>query len=327
MAKARSRAAARKVKDKWKAKSWYEVIAPPSFDSVTIASTLCDDPNKLINRVTAVSLQDLSNDFRKSHIKLFFKINKVEETTAHAQFAGHTLTSDYIRRMIRRKKSKIDGVYDAETRDGATVRVKPFATTEKRVQSSQKKVIREIMKKTIQDQAKKSTFSEFVNNIINGKIGSEIYKGCKKVYPVKRVEVYKTEVVSYPSIMIEEEPKKKEELVKESKDTKKKEKKTTKTKEKETEEVKEPGNEEKLEESKEETLEEKKEEVKETDVGKEVRGKKLKKPKKEIKPKAKKAPAKKTVAKKTTTKKTTKAKMTTKKKTATKKKTTTKKKE
>ena len=73
MAKARSRAAARKVKDKWKAKTWYNVLAPESFDRVTVAETLADEPEKLIKRVSEVSLQDITNDFRKSHIKLFFE--------------------------------------------------------------------------------------------------------------------------------------------------------------------------------------------------------------------------------------------------------------
>ena len=239
MAKARSRTVARKMKDKWKAKTWYNVLAPPSFDNVTIADTLADKPANLINRVTEVSLQDLTNDFRKSHIKLCFKIHNVEETNAHTQFVGHTLTSDYLRRMIRRKRSKIDGVYDATTRDGATIRVKPFATTDKRIQNSQRKIVRETMKKTILDRAKVSTLSEFVKCIIDGKIGSDIYKNCKKLYPVKRVEVYKTQVLSPPTIEIEEE---KPAIVEqpEAKETEEKGKEAPKKEEKKSEEKPEP---------------------------------------------------------------------------------------
>ncbi|MCK4995809.1 MAG: 30S ribosomal protein S3ae [Thermoplasmatales archaeon] len=306
MAKARSRATARKVKDRWKAKNWYNIQAPPAFDNVTIADTLSDSPDNLINRVTGVSLQNLTNDFRKSHITLFFKINKVEETNAFTQFAGHTLTSDYLRRMIRRRRSKIDGVYNVTTRDGAILRVKPFATTDKRIQNSQRKVIREAMKKTITDQAKATTLSEFVNSILDGKVGSDIYKNCKKLYPVKRIEIHKTEVISQPTIMIEEKkpaPKKEEE---ETTEPETKEKKSTKN-EKKTEDVKEP-------ETKEEVKEEPKDETpKET---------KDKKPAKK--------PAKKTTTKKTTTKKAAPKKTTANKpaakKPAAKKKTTTKKK-
>ena len=204
MAKARSRAAARKVKDRWKAKNWYNVLAPASFDNVTIAETLADEPSKLTDRVTEVSLQDLTNDFRKSHIKLFFKINKIEDNNAKTIYIGHTLTSDYLRRMVRRRRSKIDAVYDAKTRDGARIRIKPFATTDRRIQNSQKKIIRLTMRKTIILKARSMTLSEFIKYVIEGKLGSDIYKSCKTFYPVRRIEIYKTEVLQQPTIEIEE---------------------------------------------------------------------------------------------------------------------------
>jgi len=292
MAKARSRTAARKVKDRWKAKGWYDIQAPPSFDNVTVADTLADNPNNLINRVTEVSLQDLTNDFRRSHIKLFFKIHKIEEATAHTQFVGHTLTSDYLRRMIRRRRSKIDGVYDVSTRDGATIRVKPFATTDKRVQNSQRKVVREAMKKTITDQAKVCTLAELVKHILDGKTGSDIYKNCKKLYPVKRVEIFKTEVILQPTIMIEEKKPAKKEEKEEPTEPEKVEKKTTKKKEKPK--------------------------AKKT-AKKPAKKAEKKEPKKTVKkPAAKKKTPKKTPAK-PPAKKTTKAKTTTKKKTTAKK--------
>jgi small subunit ribosomal protein S3Ae len=211
MAKARARAAARKVKDKWRSKNWYQILSSSLFDNVPIAETLSDVPDNLIGRITEVSLQDITNDFRKAHIKLYFRINKIEDGNAHTQFYGHTLTSDYLRRMIRRRKSRIDGVYDIETKDNALLRVKPFAITDKRIQNSQKKVIRNAMKDTIYNEGKVKSLNEFLRDTLDGKIGSEIYKHCKKFYPVKRIEIYKTEIIRAPTIEIEEKlPKKKE---------------------------------------------------------------------------------------------------------------------
>jgi len=236
MAKARSRTTTRKVKDRWKAKNWYNILAPPSFDNATVADTLADSPDSLINRVTGVSLQDLTNDFRKSHIVLYFQVKNVEENNAHTQFIGHTLTSDYLRRLIRRRRSKIEGVYDVTTRDGALIRVKPFAATDRRIQNSQKKVVRESMKKTITEQASKSTLSELVNIIIDGKLGSELFKNCKNLYPIKRIEIYRTEVITQPTVMISDKPKKKKDEKEKIED--KKEKKSEKNKEeKKTEEI------------------------------------------------------------------------------------------
>lgn len=247
MAKARSRAIARKVKDKWKAKKWYQIQAPPLFDNVPVAETLAEKPELLIGRVTEVSLQHLTNDFRKSHIKLFFKVHEIDGSSAQTQMVGHTLTSDYIRRMIRRRRSRIDGVYDIETRDGARMRVKPFATTERRIQSSQKKLIREKMKQTIAEAGKTRTLNEFIRDALDGKIGSDIYKTCKSLYPVKRVEIYKTEIFQQPTVHIEEkrpEPKEKpeetKELESEQKEDKPKTKKKTESSKKKESEEKQP---------------------------------------------------------------------------------------
>jgi small subunit ribosomal protein S3Ae len=297
MAKARARSAARKVKDKWKAKNWYQIQAPSLFDNVPISETLSDKPDSLIGRVTQISMQDLTNDFRKSHIKLFFKINKVEESTASTYFKGHTLTSDYLRRMIRRRKSRVDGVYNVETKDGAYLRVKPFAITEKRIQNSQKKLIRSVMKETIVNNGKAKTLNELLKEILEGRTGSEIYKNCKKFYPVKRVEIHKTEISRLPTIIIEDEKPKKKEETKETEVPEKKTVKKPKTKKETDTEGKEP-------ETKKEEIKEKPE-IKE-DVKKE----------KEVKEKDEKKTKKPATKKKTTAKKKTK---TTKKKTAAKK--------
>ncbi|MBN2599217.1 MAG: 30S ribosomal protein S3ae [Candidatus Thermoplasmatota archaeon] len=205
MAKARARTTTRKVKDRWKAKNWYTILAPSLFNNVPVAETLAETPESLIGRVTEVSLQDITNDFRKSHIKLLFSIDKIEQNTAHTQLKGHLLTSDYLRRMIRRRKSRVDGVFDVETRDGALLRVKPFAIAEKRIQSSQKKLIRDVMNEVITKEGKAKTLNSFIKDCLDGKTGSEIYKHCKIYYPVKRIEVNKTEIIRLPTVIIEDE--------------------------------------------------------------------------------------------------------------------------
>ncbi len=310
MAKARSRTAARKVKDRWKAKTWYNILAPASFDSVTVADTLADNPDNLINRVTGVSLQDLTNDFRKSHIVLYFQVKNVEENNAHTQFIGHALTSDYLRRLIRRRRSKIEGIYDVTTRDGAQIRVKPFAASEKRIQNSQKKIVRESMKKTITEQASSSTLSEFVHMIIDGKLGSELYKNCKKLYPVKRIEIYKTEVIAQPSVMIADKPKQKKEETEEKPEEKSTKAKKETKKDEETGDIKDEGKEDNLEETAKEDI--KQDAPKETEKAEEPQEEKpkktTKKEKLDKKPKAKKTAEKKVPAKKTTKKTSTKKK-------------------
>ncbi len=194
-----SRTTARKIKDKWKAKEWYKIHAPEMFNSVQIAETLSDSPEKLMGRITEVTLQDLTGDFSKMHVKMQFQVSDVRGFDAQTRFIGHDLTSDYIRRLTRRKHSKMDGVYDVQTKDGYKVRVKPMAITEKRIQTSQQHVIRNLMGKVVSTTALAMTLPELINNIIQGEMSKNIFKECKPIYPIKRIEIRKTEVTGIPT--------------------------------------------------------------------------------------------------------------------------------
>jgi len=196
--KAEQRPSARKVKDKWRAKEWYKVFAPDMFGGQQIAETVSADPSLLQGRVVSVALQDITGDFSKMHIKLNLRINRVAGFEAHTEFVGHDITSDYIRRLTRRKHSKMDGVFEAKTLDGYTIKVKPMAITEKRIQASQQKAIRHLMSNVVSTAAAKQTMSELVKDVLSGDMAKSIFKECKPVYPIRKIEIRRTQITDMP---------------------------------------------------------------------------------------------------------------------------------
>jgi len=243
-------------------KEWYSLIAPPMFGKVKLAETPADDPAKVLGRTVEISLQELTNDIAKAHIKLKFKVIDVRGLEAHTAFIGHSTTSDYVKRMARKHKSKIDGVFDVQTKDGKRIRVKPSAYTAKRLQTSQKRAIRAIMKDVITTLASSNTFEDFVKYMLDGEIGKQTYKLAKPIYPVKRVEIHKSELLEIPKVEV-----KKEEAEEEIEETEEKGEEGTETEE-ETEE-KEGGEEEKEGEGKEKEAEESEEKNEEEETEKE----------------------------------------------------------
>ena len=195
MAKKASRAEARKVKDRWKSKVWYNVYAPEIFGASQIGETLADAPEKLDGRVTQITLQDITGDFSQMHVKLNFQIDRIVGLDAHTAFIGHDLTSDYIRRLTRRKHSKMDGVYDVTTLDGYRVRIKPMAITERRIKSSQQDAIRSEMMNVVNDNAGRATLPEVIRAMISGEMSKSIFRKCKPIYPIKRVEIRRSQVI------------------------------------------------------------------------------------------------------------------------------------
>lgn len=203
MAEKKARTVQKKVKDKWKTKQWYTVKAPKIFNEVPVAATLADEPEKLMGRISEATMQDITGDFSKVHVKLFFKINGVVGTDATSKFVGHELTTDYLRRLIRRKHSKIDAVYDVTTKDGYSMRVKPVAVTEKRTKTSQEAEIRRQMGTVVSEFGARLTLPEFTRDMINGELNSALFKVSRKVYPVKKVEIRRSEVRKEPAEPIE----------------------------------------------------------------------------------------------------------------------------
>ncbi len=195
MAKKGSRAEARKVKDRWRSKVWYNINAPEIFGASQIGETLADEPGKLEGRVTQITLQDITGDFSQMHVKLHFQIDRVVGLDAHTTFVGHDLTSDYIRRLTRRKHSKMDGVYDVVTMDGYRIRIKPMAITERRIKSSQQDAIRKEMAFVVNEGASHATLPEVIRAMISGEMSKMIFRRCKPIYPIKRVEIRRSQVL------------------------------------------------------------------------------------------------------------------------------------
>ena len=188
--------AGRKVKDKWKAKEWYKIHAPRMFNEAEIGETPSADPEFVLGRTVEVTVQDLTGDFSKMHIKLKFKVVSVDGYDAKTAFIGHDLTSDYVRRLTRRRKTKTDHVVDIVTKDGFTYRIKTMSIAERRIQSSQEDGMRRIIGETLVQIGQEKTLSEIVKDIVSGDLAKNLARACRVVIPIKRIEIRKSEVLA-----------------------------------------------------------------------------------------------------------------------------------
>ncbi len=206
MALARARQAARRVKDRWKAKQWYQVTAPAAFNSKNIGETMADDPQKLVGRAAEATMHELTGDMKQMHIKLHFRVDEVVDNQARTTYRGHEMTSDYVRRLTRRGHTKISAVFDVKTKDGSRLRVKPFAVTDRRCQTTKAQMIRQLMTDMITKAASESTLTSFLKDCLTGDLTTAIYKEGRKIHPLRRVEVAKAEVINAPTIEMDETP-------------------------------------------------------------------------------------------------------------------------
>ena len=203
---AASRAAARKQKDKWKAKRWYTIRAPRQpWHFKVIGETLGEEDELLIGRMYEITQQEVDGDFSKMHVKLKFRVTEIIGQDAITEFAGHEVLKDHVRRQVRRYRGKVDDVIDAITDDGYYVRIKPFMITQGRVKTSQKQGIREACRNTVLQAAARNTWVSLQKLMLTGELEQMIDKAVRKVASVKTIIIRKSQLVQ-DGVIVEDGP-------------------------------------------------------------------------------------------------------------------------
>jgi small subunit ribosomal protein S3Ae len=189
----------KRVRDKWRGKAWYMVVAPPFFGNVELGALPAEEPEQLVGRVVEATLYDITSDFSHQYLKMFFQINELDGKTARTLFKGHEYSRDYLRSLVRRRTTKVDGLFNLTTKDGYKLRVAVSALTLSRIKTSQEKLIRDMMTKTIDEKAAALTLDQFVQEMVLGKIASDVYNKAKKVAPLRHVGIRKSKLIAQPA--------------------------------------------------------------------------------------------------------------------------------
>tara|TARA_Y100000994_G_scaffold102774_1_gene84684 strand:+ start:37735 stop:38667 length:933 start_codon:yes stop_codon:yes gene_type:complete len=203
---ASARAAARKQRDKWKAKRWYTIRAPRTpWSFRVIGETLAEDPSQLIGRNYEIIQNELDGDFSKMHVKVVFKVTDVLGNDAITEFVGHELLKDHVRRQVRRDRGKIDDTIDVVTEDGFYVRFKPLMISRARIKSSQKQQMRTIARDIILTTGATSTWFKLQAETLDGTLENKIKEAVSKIQPVRTVVIRRTQLIQ-SGVLVEEGP-------------------------------------------------------------------------------------------------------------------------
>ena len=186
------------IRDKWRGKGWYMVVAPSFFGNYELGSIPAQEPEQLIGRVVETTLYDITSDFSHHYLKMFFQINEIDGKTAKTLFKGHEYSRDYLRSLVRRRTTKVDALINLTTKDGFKLRIAVSALTLSRIKTSQEKIIRKIMEKTIHEKAIALSLDQFVQEMVLGKIASDIYNQAKEVAPLRHVGIRKSKLIAQP---------------------------------------------------------------------------------------------------------------------------------
>jgi len=195
------------VRDTWRLKKWYDVLAPDVFGRISIASVPALDPEQLLKRTVEITLYDITGDLTHVNTKLKFQIYKVDGNTALTYVKGVEMMRDYLRSLTRRKSSKIALIHKVTTKDGVVVRVTAVTWTQFRCRTSQKRAVRLIMREVLESRVPQMTFDEFVRAAVfsdqEGSLAQEITARVRKLCSIRKVEIAKVKTLVPPQEVLQ----------------------------------------------------------------------------------------------------------------------------
>src|SRR3989344_1572569 len=174
----------KKTVDKWKKKTWYTIVAPQEFEAKEIGETIVEKAENLMGRIISVSGRDLANQPKKQHIHIRFKVINIVGNKAHTDAIGHMIKDNYMKRVVRRKSSKIMIVKDYPSSDGIKFKIKTIIVTEKKASGNQKAGLMKKTDEMMKDIISKISSRKIVDELVFGTIPNKIYPQLKKIVPV-----------------------------------------------------------------------------------------------------------------------------------------------
>ncbi|MCD6522933.1 MAG: 30S ribosomal protein S3ae [Candidatus Diapherotrites archaeon] len=188
----------KKTADRWKTKKWYTLLAPKCFEEKEIGQTVASEPKQIVGRIIRTPLNVITGNISQQSMILKFRVVDVKGEYGKTAIAGHEIQRGYMERLVRRMHSIVTAIGPVTTKDGYTLQITSVAIARNKMASTQRKAIRKVMYDYIKTKASKMKLDKFFQEMIFGKVSSEIAKEIKKIYPVSRVEIKKSRIISEP---------------------------------------------------------------------------------------------------------------------------------
>jgi len=179
-----------------KKKRWVQIVAPKLFSEQIIGESFVGEPQELVGRSVSVSLMVLTGDPQKQATSMSFKITGVQNDRVSTELVGLKVLPAAAKKLMRRKRSKIDDSFVVQTLDKKVVRIKPMiiarGKTTGNVMASMQRLERAFVARTVA----KLDFENFVRDVVTKKFQQGLGQTLRKLYPIGACEVRQFELIS-----------------------------------------------------------------------------------------------------------------------------------
>ncbi len=165
------------------------------FSSKQIGETYLANAQTALGRHMTINLKDLTDSFRDQTKYVQLQLVDFKDQQFSTAITGFHIIPSSVKRMVRKKTSRLDTVFTVTTKDKKEVLIKGIVIALFNSNRSVGTTLRAKMQEVLTQSAAKQGYDQFVNEIITGKMRMYLKRQLKGVHPVREAIVRQFKVV------------------------------------------------------------------------------------------------------------------------------------
>jgi len=174
-------------------KHWVKIIAPKLFKEQALGESYVPNADVLVGRCVSVSMMTLTGDPQKQSVNVKFKIISVVNDVAQTEFRSFKIQPAAAKKLVRRKRSKLEDSFIVETADKKIIRIKPLSVTRGKGNGMVLASLRKFQRAYLAKIVSQTKLEDLVQGIVRKRIQSQLSKVLRKFYPIVTSEIRQLE--------------------------------------------------------------------------------------------------------------------------------------
>jgi len=171
-----------------KKKKWISIFAPSEFGKKELGEAYVLDSQDLVGKEVRVNMMSVAKT-RNSNIRLTFKVSAVKDGSGVTELISYKMLPGYVKRMVRKRKSKIDISHVIKSKEGKDFTIKYIILTRGKVSKGILTAIGKSARELVSSETGKKSSNGLFDEIINYSLQKGMKKKLSKIYPIGVFEV------------------------------------------------------------------------------------------------------------------------------------------
>ena len=178
-----------------KKKKWVQIVAPKLFNEQMIGESFVGEVQELVGRNVTVSLMVLTGDPQKQTTSVSFKITGINKDAATTELVGYKMLPAAAKKLMRRKRNKIDDSFIVETQDKKIVRIKPLVVTRGHTTGAVMASMRKLARAYVAKMIATADFDNLIRDVVQKKLQHGLGQMLRRLYPIGACEIRQLELI------------------------------------------------------------------------------------------------------------------------------------